>query len=597
MTGRLPGPDAQSLARVQSLLNQGQLEPAAEILRCMIARDARSAIAQSLLGAVLGQQGRHVEAIEHLRKAVALNPGEPYAQSNLAGALYAIGEYDAAIEAARQALRSAPKFVPALCNLGQSCLMAGRISEARDALERARQIEPNSPFLSTPSARLHTELGDHQTAIAMHRKATASNPTDPIAHSLLLCAMNYSDAVTQKDIFETALKTPLRRSNPPAPRGPATASEAHRKLRVGFVSPDLRRHSVGYFLLPLIEHLDRRKVSAICYSDTLQPDTMTEKFRAVADEWRASGQLRGEALAQQIRADRIDILVDLCGHWVHNRLAVFAQRPAPLQISWLGYPNTTGLSTIDYRITDEIADPPGDGDALHTETLLRIPAPFVCYGGSMPTPDTAPPPCLRKGAVTFGSFNNLAKLSDSTLRLWARILQAVPGSGLLLKSGGAGDAEVQRSFGRRLAGHGIDPARIQWLAWRGTTEEHLSAYANMDVALDPFPYNGTTTTCEALWMGVPVVTLRGDRHAGRVSASLLSAAGFPEWVATTEAQYVETAVRLAADTAGLAALRQSLRARMTASALRDGAGFARRFQAALRTVWANHCAGLPATRN
>lgn len=475
--------------------------------------------------------------------------------------------------------------------------MAGRISEARDALERARQIEPDSPLLSTPFGRLHTELGDHQMAIAMHRKATASNPTDPMIHSMLLCAMNYSDAVTQNDIFDAARKSPLRRLAPSAPRGDATVTDALRKLRVGFVSPDLRRHSVGYFLLPLIEQLDRTQISAICYSDTLQPDAITDKFRAAADEWRASGRLRDDALAKQIRADRIDVLIDLCGHWVHNRLAVFAQRPAPLQISWLGYPNTTGLSTIDYRITDEIADPPGDGDALHTETLLRIPAPFVCYGGALPAPDAAPPPCLRKGAVTFGSFNNLAKLSDSTVRLWARILQAVPGSGLLLKSGGAGDAEVQRSFGGRLAGHGIDPARVQWLAWRGTTEEHLSAYANMDVALDPFPYNGTTTTCEALWMGVPVVALRGDRHAGRVSASLLSAAGFPEWIADTQGQYVETAVRLATDTAGLAALRQSLRARMTASALCDGAGFARRFEAALRKVWVSHCTGLPAARN
>jgi predicted O-linked N-acetylglucosamine transferase (SPINDLY family) len=301
-----------------------------------------------------------------------------------------------------------------------------------------------------------------------------------------------------------------------------------------------------------------------------------------------SGLDDGE-LARLIRADRIDILVELAGFTKDSRLLACTARPAPIQISYLGYPNTTGLPQIDYRITDHRADP-DDADDFHTETLIRLPRCFLAFAAPEHAPEIAPPPVLHNDCVTFGSFNNLAKVNGKVVALWAEVLRTVPGSRLLLKASGTGDPDAQRHLRGAFAAEGVAADQIEFAAYAASARAHLEAYRQVDVALDTFPYNGTTTTCEALWMGVPVVTLAGERHAARVGASLLSAAGFPAGIAERRADYVTTARLLAEQRQLLAALRANLRADMARSRLCDATGHARALEEAYRAVWQIWCA-------
>jgi predicted O-linked N-acetylglucosamine transferase (SPINDLY family) len=349
-------------------------------------------------------------------------------------------------------------------------------------------------------------------------------------------------------------------------------------LRVAFLSPDLRNHSVAYFLEPLLRHLDRSKFEIVLYHDHFQVDAMSERLRGYAALWRNFVGQSNLAVEKTIRADTPDILIDLAGHTGFNRLPVLARRVAPVQMSYLGYPNTTGLRTMDYRLVDAITDPSDHDQSFHTEKLIR----FAPCAWTYQPPETAPEPAPPSaGPLTFGSFNNFAKVSDPTLRLWGQVLAATPGSRLLLKAHSLDDPELGAIVEAKLAQLGIDRSRIELLGRTPNLQAHLALYQRVDVALDTFPYHGTTTTCEALWMGVPVVTLLGDRHAARVSASLLTAAGHPEWIAHSENEYMSIATALAADTAQRAALRHILREDMRRGPLLDHTGQAARFAAAL----------------
>ena len=332
---------------------------------------------------------------------------------------------------------------------------------------------------------------------------------------------------------------------------------------------------------------DRAAVEVFCYADVASPDDVTERFKTLADHWRTTVGLADEAVADQIGRDGIDILVDLAGH-TGNRLAVFARKPAPVQVTWLGYPHSTGLSAIDYRLVDNVTDPTEDATPS-SEQRLRLERTFLCYGPPSDAPSPALPPCLARSTITFGSFNNPTKCSAATIETWAQVLRRVPESRLLLKGLALADPSTRKICEDRLRGYGIPPHR---LTLRGPIREqamHLAHYDEIDIALDPFPYNGTTTTCEALWMGVPVVTLRGDRHCGRVGASLLAAVGLDDLIAGDVAEYVEIATRLAADRSRLERLRGALRAQMADSPLCDGAAFARTLEAAYRTMWRGWC--------
>lgn len=350
-------------------------------------------------------------------------------------------------------------------------------------------------------------------------------------------------------------------------------------MRIGYVSGDFRRHSVANFLLPVLQHHDRNAFQVFCYSTNAWTDDVTERLTAAADHWRRLFGLDDEAAASLIAEDGIDLLIDLSGHTAHNRLALFARQPAPIQATWLGYPGSTGVEAIRYRLVDAITDPPGEADRHYSERLIRLDHGFLCYAPI----DEAPQPVIRpQGPVRFGSFNNPAKLSPATLDLWMRVLQAVDRSQLVLKGRPFADPQVRQTLLDRFGRRGIAADRILLLEHMASPDQHMAAYGEVDIALDPFPYNGTTTTCEALWMGVPVVTMLGARHSARVGASLLTQVGLDWLIARDEEDYIRLAADLAGDYRRRAGLRGQLRPRMQASPLCDGPGFTRRLEEAYR---------------
>ena len=358
-------------------------------------------------------------------------------------------------------------------------------------------------------------------------------------------------------------------------------------MRIGYVSPEFRRGALAPFLESLLAHHDRDQVEVVCYAEVPHPDLKTSRFQAWANLWRATVGVTTPALAEWIRADGIDLLVDLAGHGPGNRLPVFGYRPAPLQLSGFGYPAPTGLGVFDARLVDPVLEP----DRTQTEggeAILRLPQGFACWQPPAGAPAATAPPT---GPVTFGSFNTLAKLSPATVTLWSELLRRLPKARLLLKCRALGDPVVAEGVRARFARHGIAPARLELLGSVADAAAHLALYRRIDVALDPLPWNGTATTCEALWMGVPVVTLSGNRPVSRIGASLLARAGFTSLVATGPSQYLEVAATLASDRKRRSALAGAVRQSLAASPLCNADAFARTVEAAYRTLWRNWCRG------
>ena len=379
------------------------------------------------------------------------------------------------------------------------------------------------------------------------------------------------------------------------PAMPAITPRPKARLRVGYVSADLRDHSVARFVEPIFASFDREAFDVVAYASVARADRVTEHLRSLVTEWRDVRGLSDADLAERIRQDGIDILVDLGGHSADGRLGAFARRPAPVQVTYLGYPNTTGLAAVDYRLTDARADPPGDADALCVEKLVRLPECAWCYAPGDGAED-APPPFEAAGQITFGAFNDLSKVRPDVMALWAEILREVPGARLLIKAKSLQDPalarEVRAFFGRR----GIDEARIEARGWTRDRAQHLALHAKVDVGLDTSPYHGTTTTCDALWMGVPVITLAGETHVSRVGVSLLAAVGLSDLVARSPEEYVALAVRLAGDRARLGELRRTLRGRVVGSRLGGARAFARALEEAYRAMWRERCEGPAAPR-
>jgi hypothetical protein len=370
--------------------------------------------------------------------------------------------------------------------------------------------------------------------------------------------------------------------------------EESRRLRVGYVSPDFWKHPVSNFFEPVLEHHDRGEFDVYCYDTGRVDDDINRRLRTLADVWIDCAALSDDDLARRIGDDRIDILVDLSAHTKNNRLAVFARRPAPVQVSYLGYPTSTGMAAIDYRISDPVLDPDG-AETFSVERVARLPHTYFCFRPPPELPAVGPLSALAAGYVTFGSFNNMTKLNAETIERWSAVLSAVPGSKLFVKTKSLEHVQMRKRLSEAFAGHGIAGSRLVLRGWEAETRHHLDHYNEVDIALDPAPYNGVTTTCEALLMGVPVVVLRGDTHLSRMGASLLRAAGLPQLIVETPKEYVEKCVSLADDLAALAALRSQLRERMQTSAVMDEAGFTRALEREYRTMWQTWCRRPPQT--
>jgi protein O-GlcNAc transferase len=530
--------------------------------------------------------GKYADAEAGARRALACGTPQPaQAYTNLGAALHHQGRLAEAEAAYRQALAADPAFAVAHANLGTLLETLRRYDEAVTEQARALELDPSNPERRFNLGNALLARGRLREAEAAYREALALRPDHARACSNLLLSLEYRSDLSPEDLFREHLAYDAVVRHAPAPPH-ANRPDPERRLRVGYVSADFRGHSVSCFLAHVLEAHDRGPLEVFCYSNSRQADAITARIRAASDGWRETYALADDDVAELIRQDGIDVLVDLAGHTGDNRLPLFALKPAPVQVTWLGYPDTTGLREIDYRITDAWADPPGRSDELHTEKLVRLPHGFSAYEPQADAPEVAPLPAEANGYLTFGSFNNFNKLTQECLEVWARILAAVPTARLLLKCGQFDDPVICEEILARLPS-----VRLELVGAQARPSEHLAQYARVDVALDPFPYNGATTTCEALCMGVPVIALAGNRHAARVGLSMLSRVGLADLVAVSQDEYVDRAVELAGDLPRLRRLRASLRDMLRASPLTDGRRLARELEAAYRDMWRAWCGG------
>ena len=573
-----------------ALKDAGRHAEAEQSYRRALALKPDYAEAHANLAILLHALRRPREAEQGFRRALELKPDYPEAHNSLGAALHELGRPEEAEQHFRRALELRPGYVEAQNNLGEALRSQRRLTEAAQCFRDAVARKPGLAIAYNNLANVLRSLGLLEEAGQNYRRALALEPDNAATHSNLVFLLNYIPGLDAAAIFaeHRAFARRFCATAKPVPHG--NIPKPGRKLRIGYVSGDLRDHPVAFFLEPVLARHDRKKFEIYCYYNFARADAATERLRSLADHWRDVIALDDAALANRVREDAIDILVDLAGHTGHSRLLAFGRKPAPVQASWLGYLNTTGLEAIDYRITDAHASPEGPLDALHTEKLVRLPDSQWCYRPPAECPEVAPPPCVASGRVTFASFTNPAKIGRTTIELWARLLERLPGSRLLVV--GATLISIPDEYLERFTRAGIAPGRLQVLGAKPFLE-YLALHGAADIVLDTFPYSGGTTTCHALWMGVPVVTLAGETAASRGGASLLHAVGLGQLVAQTPEQYLDIAAALAADPKRLAALRAGMRRRMSASPLMDEERFTRNLEKAYRKMWRTWCAKQP----
>lgn len=608
---------------------QGALPQAAVLMERALAFEPASAEGCANFGSVCFHLGRLDEAVRWCGWAATLRPDLHDAHFNAGVALAALRRPEAALEAWGQALRLRPGMWDTHHQCAQALMMLKRYDPALDHVRTAIALEPAvaNPYTDLANllwlragalteaewaSRCAVRLAPGQAegwgtlagmllyqgraaeAVGAYHAAQAAAPDHPRLHSNLIYARHYLGGITA-----AAMAAEHRNwHNRHAAALPQYTHHQHdrtpeRRVRIGYLSPDFAQHPVSAFLEPLLAAHDRGQFSLHAYAAVTAPDATTARLRRLVDDWCDIAPLDDAAAAERIHHDGIDILVDLAGHTQGNRLLVLARKPAPVQVTWLGYPDTTGLNAVDYRLVDAVTDPPGSAEALHSEALLRLEGGFLCYRPVEGRPDPGPPPHRAQGWITFGSFNNLAKLSPDTLSVWTVLLRRLPEARLLLKNRSFADAGTRAAWQAHFQAAGITEERV--LLWPPSESplEHLAAYRAIDIGLDTFPYNGTTTTCEALSMGIPVITLAGDRHASRVGASLLARVGLEDLVTTSPAAYVERAVALAAASGMLAGWRAALPHRLRFSPLCDGRRFARQVEGAYRQIWQHWCMTSP----
>jgi len=603
-------------------LSQNHISQALSAFESAAKLAPRAAPAHHMVGIALQRLGRLAEAEKAISRAIELNPKEPDFFSNRALVKCGQERFDRAIFDAKAALSLDPAHIGGLCNLGLAQQGAKQYAAAAATFTRLIKVAPNfaSAYdnaslavrsIEDPDAGLvaatafaaaapdssiaHIDLsgvlsanGEVARAAAELERAVALAPTDFRAHSRRLFNLNYLEAPSTKDraaMVGEFTKAAVASIVPGAHQPDAGSSG--KTLRLGFVSADLREHSVSYFLVTVLPALRSRGLQLVAYSNVKQSDALTERLKTEFDEWRDIRETPDETVGAQIAADRIDILLDLSGHTGGNRQRLMAMRPAPVSVAWLGFSATTGNPGIDYVLGDGRVLSPES--ATHfTERPLRMPHGYLCFS----PPGTEPGDAPGSGPMTFGSFNTLNKLSDRTVAMWSKILAAVPGSELLLKTKALDSTEIRQRTSGRFVAHGIDPERVVLVGHTATRDAHLQLYSRIHLALDPWPYSGTTTTMEALSMGVPVLTLDEGRFISRVSASLLDTAGLDHWIACDEAAYIEKAVTAATDITSLVAMRSGFRQQVLRSPLYDSASFAADFDAVMRGIWRDWCAGV-----
>jgi predicted O-linked N-acetylglucosamine transferase (SPINDLY family) len=569
------------------LKEQGRLDEAIACYRQSISQKSDYAVAHNNLGAALAQQGKLEEAIASYRQALRIWPQYAEAYNNLGNALHRQKRLDEAVASFQESMRLRPEDATTHNNLGVVLEAQGRLDEAVNAYNRALALRPNFATAHNNLGVVLLAQGRVDEAAASYRRALACQPDYVRAHNNLLVCRNFDPTADPDTLFQEHRRWGETYDRVAPKAAHPNDRNPERRLRVGYVSPDFYRHAVSHFLEPIFNHHDPKQVEVYCYAEVSAPDAVTARFQARAHGWRWAFGKSDAEVVHQIRSDAIDILVDVAGHSAQNRLLVFTYKPAPIQITYVGYPNTTGLSAIDYRLTDVVADPPFE-PVRHSEELVRLPLAF-CYAPPDNAPAVTPLPALAAGHVTFGALHNLAKLNGRVLDLWAQLLHAVP-SGRLVIFRNTLQGSARDLLHQQLTGRGISPERFDLLHQQEARTQHLYVYSSIDVSLDAFPWNGHTTACESLWMGVPVVALYGNRYGSRMAADVLGAVGLSELIASTPDRYVAIATQLAQNRDRLAELRSTLRERMRTSVLCDGPTFTRSLEDAYRFLWRRWCA-------
>jgi predicted O-linked N-acetylglucosamine transferase (SPINDLY family) len=577
------------LQRVMSAQQTGRYEEAAALCHSRLAEAPDDIDALQALAAARLAQGHAEEGLAYLKKAAAAAPHDVQLLATFGRVCAAAGQLEDAIDSYSKALAVRRDLGEAADELVRILAALERYDEAEDRCRDAILANGDSAQRRHVLAGVLFEQGRVEEAMADLHTSLALQPDAPAVHSDLLRALNYADSLGPPAIYEAHRAWGERHAQALSAVAPRLANDVDpaRRLRVGYVSPYFRKHAVTFFFESVVEHHDRDAFELVLYADVPRPDDYSERLRAHGAAWRSTVGATDSALAQMVRDDRIDILVDLSGHTPGHRLLAFARRPAPVQVTWNGYPNTTGMRDIDYRITDALCDPPGRTESLHTEELVRLPGLYMSWRPPPDAPDPGALPMDAGAGVTFASFNACYKVTPSVVRLWARILRELPDSRLVLFTvpRGRGESRLRSLF----AAEGMGENRVE-MRPRMSHEAFLQAHREVDIALDSFPYHGTTTTCFSLWMGVPVVSLIGPAHVSRVGLTLLSSIGLSGLAASAPEEYVATALALARQPAELAVLRSGLRERMRTSLLTDGAACARALEHAYREMWLKWCA-------
>lgn len=581
-----------SLARVQhaeSLYHAGQAAQAKAMLQRILQGSPNDAEANNLMALILQASQEPRKAVYFTERAYAANKGDARFANNLAMLYTRTGELAKARAVLESALRLHPSSLDLHLTLANTLSIDSDFVGSREACRAAHALAPGDSRASSILVSTLVEMGESKEAVRIARDALAHDPANIPLASQLCHAINYLPDVLPEDVLgvHTAFGDLLARSFPEPPPAFANAREPDRPLRVAIVSGDLRTHSVAYFIEPFLERHDRSAFQLFAYH-TAVDDAVSARLKPFVHAWRGCAGIPDHVLAERIRADRVDVAIELSGHTCAATLLAFHRGVAPVQATYLGYPNTTGVRGMHWRIIDAVTDPAGS-ERWCVERLARLDPCFLCYRPYAGSPEVSLPPSAGGRPITFGSFNAVAKLSPEVMQLWARIVARVPGSRLVLKAASFLDARLRSEIAERLAAWGMPRGSLEILSPHLGIKEHLAAYSQVDIALDPSPYCGTTTTCEAMWMGVPVVTLRGETHSGRVGASLLGAVGLPELIADTPERYVEIASSLAGDASRLASMRAGMRERLRSSPLMDERGFSRRFESHIRAMWRSYC--------
>ena len=601
----------------------GQHETAVQLIQKAIKVSPKIPMFYYNLGAACHALDNYETAIQHYQKALSLDPAYADVYSNMGNSFKSMGKIEKAIDCYQEALRLKPDFADAYNNLGTAYNYLHKYDDALVCFQKTMTLNPACFEVLHNIGDAHKDQNQLTEAILWYQKALALQPGHPEvynnlgyvllaqgkvreaiscfeiavkqkpgyagAHSNLLLGLNYLQDEDPMSLFQQHLAWDIQHGS-----GVTNSSDTWQcvqspdeRIHIGYLSPDFRRHSVAYFIEPVLKVHDPVRFKVTCYSDTYETDDVTQQIKGVGCEWRDIFGINDSKLFDFIQADGVHILIDLAGHTANNRLKVFARKPAPVQVSYLGYPNTTGLKAMDYRITDGMADPPGAADRCHSEKLIRLSGSFLCYQPSNDAPEVSDLPVLNTSGTTFASFNNRTKITETVIRTWATILTQIPDARLILKSKALADADTCRQLVKQFEDCHVNPEQLELIGFM-PFQSHLALYHRVDVALDTFPYNGTTTTCEALWMGVPVIALRGISHASRVGVSLLTSVGLESFIAGSVDEYIQKAIAFSRDLTMLSSIRSRLRETMRNSQMMDAKTLTRSLEQVYENIWASY---------